>query len=361
MPRPLLRPLAAALVALLALAPLPGCDSGLPDDDTLVNGITYGEIRAGHIPTYPEIGAAAEAVLAADPALVDDPLALARALFDAVQAAAGAAPKAELPDLTFEEWVVVLDQPAQAVLAYDAAAEAIAASEAAYPCGARLDPRSNDDKTDAVRHAYWTAMMAWRVARVYGAGAGSAFALRLSTAHESDTDGIAGARQRRTMDLSNNLAGLEVFSANPEAAPAELFARITALPFEFVEPGEEIRVIAGRLVYFKDPSPYDVTLTGSFTNPDSGGPWSATLTLNQCDATVRGGLEIRRDGGLQTRAVVGTERDGTLALQISDPLGSAAGNPCRGMAAELGGSPASLSGDWTASNCRLGGVLSVRR
>lgn len=368
----MLRSLALALA--LSLSAI-GCDAGLDepaDSDDLVNGITKREIRAGVIPSWPDIEAAFDVILADDPALLDDAPRLARALFDEVNRAGDAqrgTAKANDdrrcermpvgPDLSCEEWIVALGDPELAFLAREASFRAINESRRAFPCGATLEPEFNDDKSDAYRHAAWNAFSIRYISRVKPMAVAVDFTTRLTTAHENFPVSEPENLRRREMDLSNNAAGRAVAVGNPDATLAELSTLLLALPVEFVEPGTPIALDASRLVYFKGRADYDVSMTGSFTNPDSGGPWSAVLNLTQCQDALRGGLEITRGEGFQRRGVTGTVTGTTLDLAISFPVPSSGGTPCRNMEAMLTGSPAALSGPWTASNCPQGGQFSL--
>ena len=358
----------------LCLAVLGGCDSGgEPDDsDDLVNGITKREIRSGYIPSYPEIDAAFDVILADDPTLPDDEMRFARALFDEVNRAGDAADGAKrddpqrqcefilnrFQDLTCEEWIVVLGDPELALLAREASFRARNEAERAFPCGATLEPEFNDDKADAYRHAAWNAYSIYYISRVKPLEIAVAFTTRLTTAHENSPLQDDDA-PRRLMDLSNNAAGRLVVLNNPDASLNELSTLLLALPFEYVDPDGTVPQDPSRLVYFLGRTDYDVTMTGSFSNPDSGGPWDATLTLNQCNDTIRGGLEITRgDDERQQRGVVGVVDGNTLDLHIGFPIGGGF-SACRDMEAQLSGSPTSLSGPWTSSNCPQGGQFSL--
>ena len=356
---PLLRA-ATLAVGLLAFA---ACDSG--DDEPLgepVNGIPRAEFDAGVVPDYIELDAALDAVLAADPDIVDDSPRFTRAVFDEVNRSVAPDAKHDLRSflgLTKEEYELLMDNPVLSYSVWGVAYQADIYAQRTYPCGASLPNRFNDDKADAVRHALWMARTAESIADLYGVERGLEFAERLGTAHESESIGDELSLRRRAMDLSNNAAGRAVFQANPDAGYLDLQALVSALPFEFVEAADAITFDPTRLVYFANRADFDVSMTGSFTNPDSGGPWDAVLNLTQCNDTIRGGLEITRgDDERQQRGVAGVVDGNTLDLQIGFPIGGGF-SACRNMEAQLSGSPTSLSGPWTSSNCSRGGQFSL--
>jgi len=348
-----------------------GCDTGAPEDE-FINGISLREIEESRLPTYVELAEAFDTVVARDAAVLENDSLLARAVFDewnggGARARTSSATAVDLERLNSQERIVLLRYPGQAYLARNVPPLASSAGQQTYPCGSQPATVGGDeidafnaDKADALRHAYWNALTAKRAADspLYTVSDALFFTALLATAHESTSVGSRLNERLRDMDLSNNAAGQRVFEQNPDATDEELQALITALSFEFVEDSDPITFNGSRLVYFARRANFDVTMTGSFTNPDSGGPWSAALTLNQCGESIRGGLDIVRGGGQQQRSLTGTVSGNTLDLSISTPSGS---NACRNMRAELTGDRNALSGPWTSSNCSQGGQITVSR
>ncbi|MEL7170899.1 MAG: hypothetical protein AAGN64_16260, partial [Bacteroidota bacterium] len=223
------------------------CDTASDDDSAPVSGETVNsipleEIEQSAVPTYDELESAFNSVVARDPDLLEDSPAFARAVFDEVKrlredqyAAQLRVAASDLLKLTLAEWIVVLRDPFLTYLARDTPGLARGGARGVFPCDAELDEPFNDGKADAVRHAYWNALIAKRVADLFGVEEGLQYAEELATAHESESAGSALATRRRDMDLSNNAAGRAVFSANPEANDIQLLELIRSLRFEFVE------------------------------------------------------------------------------------------------------------------------------
>jgi len=104
--------------------------------------------------------------------------------------------------------------------------QAFADSEEYYPGESDYD--SNDGHQDALRHAYWNAMLT----REFGAD----FAERFTTAHEGNPENTAGARE--AMDLYNNELGRQIAIDNPDASDEEL----AELVYQAVERGDAVVV-----------------------------------------------------------------------------------------------------------------------
>jgi|GEM_PF-2374796 len=366
------------LVPVWLAAALWGCGGG--DSPTgpgvAINGIPVSEIERVPPPSYDALSAAFDRVVAADPTLRQSSPRLARAVFDEIKRqGASAARRERAPDvaaagvgvllqLTWDEWKVLIGDPLSGYAARNAPGLANLAGQSTFPCDAPTGYR--DDRADAVRHAYWNAVMARRIAAEYGVAQALAFTEKFTTAHESgitDQSPLAD-RRAKAMDLSNHAAGRRVFMENPSATEDQLLQLVLALPFVYVEGSDAVTRDDRRLVYLTGQQPFDGSMSGTMSNPDSGGPWEAVFSFTQCNSTIRGSFSIVRGGASQKRRFSGSVGGAAMALNIAAPF--AYENPdnltiCTGMTATLGGSRSALSGSWRSSNCTQGGRIELRR
>ncbi|MBT1690673.1 DUF6973 domain-containing protein [Dawidia soli] len=327
-----------------------------------VGPIPGDEFAAAPVPTYQEVLTAYESVTADDPSLLEDEAKLARAMFDWVDDHANGrlAQGQETGSyfnlttrLTLEEWKVVMTNPIDAYNVISTVAPSLEAAETEYPCDSDVSFR--DGKADAVRHAYWNILMAF--------SADEAFAEAFSTAHES----AATEPNASKMDLHNNKFGLALKARYPDATPEQLLILLTQQKFFFLEdPNAAIPEEANdALVYFRGKRLYDGEMSGIITNPDSGGPWDITISFNQCGDHVRGQYTIVRGEAIQKRRFSGAvDENNTLTLDVSAPyvFENPNGMPyCANMTMRLTGTTATLEGNWTSSNCYLGGVLDLSK
>lgn len=319
-------------------------------------------------PTFQQFMTAYEAVTTNNPGLLNDETALAKAIFSEIKrttptgsderAAALSAVKLSLWDkaqkLTVEEWKLVIVSPLNGYNASTTVDLSAQTAVAKMPCDSDID--FTNGKADAVRHAYWNALMAKRTT--------ISFAQSFGTAHES---GGTNTPSASAMDLHNNAIGRSLVEKYPTATEAELLELILQQTFTLVPSGTPIPANLTGLVYITATAqrPFDGTFTGTLTNPDSGGAWNAVFNVSQCGSVVRGNLTITRGSELQERRFTGTTTDTShLSLSISDPY--VFENPrglryCSAMQSNLSGNLKMLSGNWTSFNCRLGGEISISR
>jgi hypothetical protein len=348
------------LLCLLFLSCLVSCNGPSEPEQEFVGPIPKSEYDKVSPPSFADMASAFDKVATKNPGLVGDGDAFTIAVFEEVKirqgidAAGGSL--GPLDFLTRAEWDLVILDTLKTFLAFFAVDDARSAGEQ-YGCGIR------DGKADAVRHAFWNALMVYNLINSlvfdYTMDEAIEFASDFGTAHESET-----TEPRATaMDLSNNAAGRKVIKDNPQATPEQLLQLILALPFEFVEADEPITFDAERLVYFEGKSEFDGVFVGTLTNPDSaGGPWNATFTFNQCTTTIRGGYTITWGASFQKRRFSGEFIDGEIKISISDPFEYEIPPDtsfCTRMAAVLVGNEFALSGNWTSSNCRSGGTITL--
>lgn len=380
-------------LALVACGGGDGSEATAPSSPVATGPVSINEAAAIPLPTYADIAAAHERVIRKIPATTYDDVYF-RALFedlkanssnaksvgnlvakgtfqeavDACRAGAGALSTTDkLLALTCKEWLTIVTTPSVWLHLWSYARSANPAftqTLASFQCDPLLAPNTldagNDTKRDALRHSFWQAIVTKRTSentsRVLG------------NAHEDDN--LTGART--AMDLHNNEVGRRLALRNPTATEAELLLLLEGARYEFIKPdprGSDFPLLSplpndlDTLVYFKYESTFDGAYLGSITNPDSGGPWSLRLTLNQCGNQVKGTFFIVRGTANQQRQVTGTleQQNSILALNISDPLSFQ--NPegltfCAVMkASTLSINGNSFSGAWTSSNCRLGGQI----
>lgn len=221
-----------------------------------------------------------------------------------------------------------------------------------YPCDA--DVAYEDSKADALRHAYWNALMV----RATDAD----FTTEFTTAHESGSTKPEATK----MDLHSNKIGRDLALKYPNATNNQILTLLLEKEFYFLaNANDAIPSGTEALVYFAARRPYDGKFQGSMTNPDSGGPWTATFYFNQCGNVIRGEFTINRAPNSQKRRFSGTiSVTGAVNLKISDPYSfeNPSGLPfCTGMQANLNGNTNALSGNWSSSNCFLGGVITLSR
>ncbi|RYG06515.1 MAG: hypothetical protein EOO02_00350 [Chitinophagaceae bacterium] len=255
--------------------------------------------------------------------------------------------------LTREEWKLVFHEPIIVVIggmrAHDMAYDAVHKN---FPCdtGNEFD----NSKGNAVLHSFWNAMMYRH--------ASPNFADKFGTAHESESPADA---MNTKMDLNNNKFGRDFAAAHKDASDEELLAMLMRQEFVFVKEGDTYPPLGIKLVYFVGKRQYDGVMTGSFTNPDSGGPWQATLLFSQCGDNLRGTMKIVRGAGFQERrfdAVL--DNQGNINFTFSDPYNfeNPQNNPfCRGMKGMLKGDENSMTGNWTSPNCSKGGLITLSK
>jgi hypothetical protein len=379
---------AARLAVLCAVLLLPagfvaGCGGSGSDSSTgssstdpsaYVGPIPAAEFASVPPPTYSQVIAAFRTVTTANPALLANEAALARALFDEVRRmtlsdaaagrawALGAARRQALVDLdahlTPEEWKLVIRSPLSSARAATTIEVSADAAVQMLPCEASIG--FFDGKADALRHAYWNALMTRRTS--------AAFAELFASAHEAGSSNTPAAS---AMDLHNNAVGRGLAVRYPSASDAELLVLLAQQSFLFVPAGTPIPAPWTGLVHIAEGSrqPFDGIFSGTLTPPDTSaagsGPWNVQLALAQCGATVRGHWRASGNGLAVERRFEGqVTGSATLTLVVADPLPfetDAGPGPCLSLQVVLAGSEQALAGTWTSASCPQGGQMSVAR
>jgi hypothetical protein len=368
--------LAAVLTAVLGLV---GCGGGGGGGDTApasevallpaVGPIPGAEFATVPPPTFNQAIAAFRKVTAANPALLGDEPALSRALFDEVRrtttgVADGRAGALRVTRqalfnldarLTLEEWKVVIRSPINSARAAGTIEVSAQAAVDRLPCDA--DIAFIDGKADALRHAYWSALMTRRTT--------AAFAEVFATAHET---GSTNSAEASAMDLHNNAFGRAMALSFPAASDDQLLQMLLQQSFTLVPAGAPIPAALRGLVYIAERArrPFDGAFAGTLTALDAGGgTWSLELNLTQCGAALAGHYQATRGPEVIERRFTGTLTSTTsMTLEVAEPFAfeaAAAQNPCRGMMAVLVGNERELSGPWTSPTCPQGGIIAIGR
>jgi len=354
----------AILILLSACSKKQQIPSELPNDGP----VSKQEISSVSPPTYQQVVDAYDVVTKKDPSIINNEQALGRAIFNYIKAqpvTIASTPSIKVNSnavgrlfnivdhLTKEEWDFLFSHnPVHTVKAYLTITPSLNAAQTTYSCDA--DVGFEDSKADALRHAFWNILIAKEI--------NSDFAQEMATVHES----ASSSGRAKEMDLHNNLVGRKLFEQFPNATTDQFLALLLSKTFVFLNDGDKIPNNVSDLVYFKGKRLFDGTMTGSMTNPDTkGGPWKAVLNFNQCGFTIRGQVLTSRGNEVDNRRFSGViETSGMLTLTLAEPFAfeSASGyTPCSNVVIKLSGGEKKLSGNWTSSNCRLGGVLTVSR
>lgn len=319
--------------------------------------------------TLARLIAAEQAVLLAAPWAVDNPALMARLLLDEWKRVAPLRAPLSGSDtvrrVTREEWEVLFDlllegrwgTPGALARTVDPSFEA----SDGYFGRCAPDMEGNDTERDALRHAYWNALMT--------AATSQSVAERFATAHELGPARLAGidiaTDARARMDLHNNAVGRTVAAAHPSATPAQLLELLLALPTVRFEANGRFPIAPGSLVYFAgtQAQPWSGRYTGTLTNPDSGGPWQAEIQMAQCGSQLRGtALYVRGSERSQRRLSGSLTTPHLMSLSLSAPFAWESNNTaCLNVTLLLNAQGSRLNGAWGASNCPRGGQLDVLR
>ncbi len=330
--------------------------------------VTEAEIKAATLPTYGQLYHACDSLTGANPTLLRDETAMARAVFNWVKANPNGKASAEQPTqsshfdlvyalqlakkITRAELSVFVAQPKNFYDGRNAVKAAYAAAAVKFPCDLQEKGEFDNSKANAVLHAYWNALLVRRF--------GLPFAEQWANARESESPKEAA---NTAMDLHNNKFGRDFAVKYPKATDEELLIMLTEQKFVFIARGESIPAGTEGLVYILAQRPYDVTMTGTITNPDSGGPWQIAFNFNQCGSVIRGQYTIVRGAAMQKRRFEGViNPDKSMSLNVSQSYvfeNPDYMNECMGMKMTLTGNERALKGKWTSSNCYLGGVVDV--
>lgn len=348
----------AALIAIINML--------LLDDSTIepIGPISAVEFASVSPPSYEQLMSICEDIIRLKPDLLQDESALAREIFDRVkeQNKIDVQGKNEnivshsifdLADrLTIDEWKVVLINPIDSCNSITTVKISLDSAKGNFPCDQKYGHENT--KSDAFRHAYWNALMTKY--------SNFDFADKLSTAHESGSTTESATR----MDLHNNKFGRELAKKYPEATEEQLLQLILQQKYIYIKDMKEIPANTKGLIYFENQEKYDGAMTGYLTNPDSGGPWDITLDMSQCGDIIRGQYTITRGSSLQKRRYTGSIDEANLLMKIDvaypydfeNPAGVV---PCQNMKMNLTANVNSLIGNWTSTNCSLGGEVNVSR
>lgn len=331
-----------------------------PADDPLADSISLATFMSVPPPTFQQIKKAYNDIIAENPTITQT--ALTRELFLWVRAHpdGSMADLRESPieqtvkQLTIEEWKILfwvdIYELNGLINSRDMAYEAV---NSEFPCDVEDD--FDDSKANAILHAYWNAMMVRH--------ASPELAEEFATAHESAS---APTAFNTVMDLHNNRFGRDFAEKYPEATDKELLQLLIRQKFVYFDSIESLAGNKDALVYFTAKRPYDGTYTGQLSNPDSGGPWNVSFSFSQCGKVLRGMFTLVRGQEKQGRRFTGTlNNEGTISLTVSDPY--LFENPnhlsyCTNMNIALkDNGSGSLTGNWTSSNCSLGGTVSLSK
>lgn len=330
--------------------------------------LTQQEILALTPPTYGQLLQAYDIAIKANPALVNNETELLQVMVKWIKAR----PNGELSSvkgsskesginvqasvvstlieltrrLTPAEWEVFSRNVYKTIQSLNTAKDAEKGAVASFPC----DDKFDDTKLNAILHSYWNALMTKR--------SGAKFAKEFSTAHESLSSKDA---HNTKMDLHNNQIGISIAEKYPDATEEQLLDLLIHQKFTYVLPLDDFPKNVDGLIFITDKRPYDGTMTGTMTNPDSNTTWNATFDFNQCGNTIRGQITVVSGNASQKRRFTGViTSGGALSLNVSDPY--VFENPnnlayCTNMIVSLSGNDLTLSGNWKSSNCKLGGNL----
>ena len=341
------------------------CSNNDQNEEEVIVGEPIGLISAEEFnavppPTFQEFLDAAEIILNETPDLKDNEELLARAIFDLIALNNDTQNKEFdrssrngpffdlLNSMTIEEWRIVLTNPFDALISLPTIDISLGSAKEQFPCD--NDINFDGGKADALRHALWNALMVRRT--------NFEFAEAISTAHESETSD----ERSKIMDLSNNAFGRNIALAFPEATDQQILELLLEQNYTFIPENQEIASQQKALIFIRGERGFDVAMQGSFSNPDSGGPWDINIILSQCDNIIRGRFTITRGEALQERRFSGVLNNNQIILDVSNPF--VFENPeglqaCENVTMTLEGDPSNLSGFWTSSNCRLGGVVEL--
>jgi hypothetical protein len=333
--------------------------------DEIVGNVSRSEFEKLS-PTYTQFSKAYNRIKSQNPNINVDSVDFPRILFDQAKLETRSSDTKSrnfldtLLAISWEEWKVITANLGSAMLGINTKPDASSSAEIQYPCD--IEEFFHNNKADAVRHAYWNALMAKRAASVFGLEQGLLFAEKMATAHEI---GSVNIKTETAMDLSNNATGRRIFKENPNASDEQLLQLIASLPFEYFASDAEIPLNDSRLAYFEGKRTMDGSWSGSFTNPDSGGPWQTTYYFNQCGKTIRGEFHGTRGTDKAKRRFTGTITGDKIELDISYPfeweIANPNSRPCENTRASITVSSQNISGGWVSSTCRLGGSISLTK
>jgi hypothetical protein len=332
-----------------------------------VGPIPYSQFKAVEAPTLSEVMDAYEQIEATEPQLLNNNRELTKRLFEKIKALKESGTKISplvvgadyeyKHKISREEWTYLIGglYAASAIAAYRTVGPSFETAVTNYPCDSHPDDDLNfqDGKADAVRHAYWNALMTKRISYTFAEG--------LATAHENSL-----GDQRALMDLHNNKVGRDIAKSYPKATDAQL--REILMAHKFVYAPTVPAVLAadpGALVYFRNQAEFDGTMKGTSTNPDAGVTWNTEYEMNQCNDTIRGSVIEYIGTSYEIRRFTGTlNSNGSITLNVSQPFDYEIPEnwrACTGVKMELTGNSRRLSGPWTSSNCPAGGVVNIAR
>ncbi len=241
------------------------------------------------------------------------------------------------------------------IVSYGTHEPAETAARTQYPCD--NDISFEDGKADAFRHAYWNILMTKRTSSIFAEVEG--FAHETNCLDPNDP-------KAKAMDLHNNKVGRNLALQFPTSSEEEILVKLKDYKYVFTDDPTTYEASATNdqdaLIYFAGKRQFDGTYKGAITNPDSGGPWDIVMSIAQCGNVISGQMAFTRDGIHAIRRFNGTLNGNSILLNFDYPYSweQVPGmNPCNGMKATITGDEHSLSGNWTSTDCLLGGFISI--
>lgn len=348
---------AAVVAGQLVLAGCGGAGASSAPPEEFYGGVSAVEFRTMPTPRFSSVAQAIEEIKASRPDLTDN-TSLSRAVFARVKEIE--ASNSRLPDISQmaeELWKETLANINQWAFGISLGDQAFDFADQNFACDGLKGGR--DTKGDAFRHAIWNALFAKRLAQVVGVDAAIQMVGQFTALHESDEDPDGSI-----MDLHNNRVGLAIFRQYPQATNEQLIQLVLRHPYRQIDRGTSVSPSEPGLVFYKNAAPFDGVWTGTVTNPDSGGPWNATMYIAQCGDRVTGQYVGRRGTDYGARRFSGRVEGNTLVLNVDAPYDWEATSgmvPCTEVVVRLNAGSPTMSGPWTSANCRQGGSFSLAR
>lgn len=350
------------ITSLLSIALIISCKKSSPQPDEVPDKISLEMFMSLKPLTFRQLNTANAEILTQNPSIESNQTLYIRELYIWAKEHPSPAPPAIIEDspiaqtllqLTYEEWKVIFSSTVSEVYggahSKDLSADAV---QTEYSCDS--DATFDHSKKNSIYHSYWNAMMVRH--------SSPEFAEEFATAHESESPPSA---LNTLMDLHNNEIGRQLALKNPDATDEELLQILIRQKFVFIQKKEDLVNAEGALVFFVAKRQFDVHLTGTMSNPETGEPWNATFDFNQCGDVLRGNYTIIRNTSTQQRRFSGTlNQDGSIELNVSNPYKYE--NPdnlifCENIKISLKGNETQLTGSWTSSNCSQGGILNLHQ
>lgn len=165
-----------------------------------------------------------------------------------------------------QEWRLVLNDPEQAYKSISLIARSLDDALTYFPCDE--DVFYSGAKATAFKQAFWSALMAKNTS--------VEFAQKMGDAREAITANMA----LKNMNLHNNAFGIKLSTRFPTASNNQLFELLVQENYFLKADNTDIDSDLDGLVFLNGIRDFDKTMTGSFGNPDSGGPWDITVNFS---------------------------------------------------------------------------------